>query len=338
MIIKAPTVYPTVTTYPRFANMLSLCEVLLETDKHDAFMNWYINQFINITTIRRKDNLIDVFYYDVTYEKNNFLLIKEYLASDIINSYQVFSECVKKYLSDGYAVNILLNQRFFPQRNTNDYYEHYTFIHGYDTVKDLFYISDFFSKYETVTVSTQTLNDSFNTMNYDLFERDIDNPRYDSKRAAYDVSMLKLNNTNDISYEYQPEILLLLIESWSRCDLVGDMQYGRKCFDYIIDGVLNSYIHQNFHILYDRSVALQLSVDYLTKTNKIEYNENLIKNIQMIKSKTFSARNLLLKIHYDDNELNKKNYIETIQKLYRDVHELDEDAVNCLYKLIMDNK
>ena len=96
---------------------------------------------------------------------------------------------------------------------------------------------------------------------------------------------------------YDSHLFSFLIERWLTGEKVGQHCYGSLCYTLIKNNMeANRHLDiRAFHLLYDHKVALHKTVNYLMHTKKIDYNQSLLHNTEVLKDLTYISRNLFLK-------------------------------------------
>lgn len=334
MKITVPTTTPTITSYPTYASLLSVTDLYLQSD-YEIYMNWFMLQFVN--TIYFEDTGYIIFDNVL---KENTIEYCDIIDREVYNGVQMqqfginFFDFFIEHLKNGYAIFLRINQKYIPQANKDYDFNHEVLITDYDSQKDSFAIWDFFDgrKYDCIDVSWTSLSESLQT--FALLNHP-DNPNSDktSKIIAF-----RLKESSRLETRYDFHLFSFLIERWLTGEKVGNHCYGSLCYDLIKNNIEANRLldMRTFHLLFDHKAALQKTVSYLMHTNKIDYNQSLLHNIETLKKLTFISRNLFLKYNLKgtNDDLGKQKILNNWEQL---IH-LDKETYTQLMKILTAKK
>lgn len=331
MNIKVTTVFPTITSYPTYASLLSITDLYLQTD-YEQYMNWFMLQFINTIYFEKINYII----FD-NILKENTIEYCEIIEREVYNGVWMqqkqvnFSNFFIEQLEKGYAIFIRINQKYIPQLNINEDFNHEVLITEYNSDEDCFTIWDFFNRkrYDSLKVSRVILEDtlkSFERLNHP------DSPNID--KTSKIIAFKRKKCGSDLRSRYEPRLFVFLIERWLTGDRAGDFCHGSICYDFIINNIQSIPNHLDarvFHVLYDHKIALEKTVDYLMKSGKICYDDIMLQEIDKLKDLIFTCRNVFLK-HNLQGDIESDTCKERLLRYLMQVKRLDRKVFTKLYK------
>lgn len=334
MKITVPTAIPTITSYPTYASLLSVTDLYLQSD-YEKYMNWFMLQFVN--TIYFEDTGYIIFDNVL---KENTIEYCDIIEREVYNGIQMqqfainFFDFFIEHLKNGYAIFLRINQKYIPQANKDYDFNHEVLITGYDSQKDSFTIWDFFDgrKYDCIDVSWTSLSESLQT--FTLLNHP-DNPNSDKTSK---IIVFRLKESSRLETHYDSHLFSFLIERWLTGEKVGNHCYGNLCYYLIkINIEANRLLDtRTFHLLFDHKVALHKTISYLMQTNKIDYNQCLLHNVETLKNLTCISRNLFLKykLKGTNDDLGKQKILNNWEQL---IH-LDKETYTQLMKILTAKK
>lgn len=335
-MIEVPIAEPVITSIPNYAAHLALTGVYLQTNSKETYMNWFVQQFANVMCDLKEDRKGFLLFDNVF--GGNLIHASPILRREIYNGVQMqnmgipFKNFIIERLKAGFVVYMTLNRKFIPESQIQEDNNHETLIHGYDTETDSFFVSDFYhgKKYGTIKLSGENLEKCVSTFTQ-LNRLDLVAPGADQDVHIYTFQRFDdLENQKDLNIGYEPEKYLFALERYLNAKIVGNMAYGRKCYDIQEELICsNAADMKSFHLLYDHKVALQKSVEFLMDTKKIPYQKELIEDIKKLEKMLLIFRNLFIK-----EWISGKYRSDFLCKKLTEIKDFDEIVYTNLYDTV----
>lgn len=319
------TQYPWITTYPLFANPLSI----LLTKKYTY--NYIYASFIQIISTKKNGAIS---FYDFNYRTCPFLNIHK-ISKKIINEQSNYSEAIRYFLSKGYYLYFLINPQYINVYHGKKERCHDIFVFGFDNERQLFYIADNFTgKYEQALCTYEELRNAIEylpleTEGYLGFNGCIEllsvneDMKYTSPFIERNIlrirdSLINYVTGNDAWRESSPE---MRVEPYGH----NKFLYGIDAYKFLIDNLMEKGI-SNIHfpscfLMFEHKEHFQRIIFYLEEIGHLAngklYKERVDELVKMskinvnlvIKDRIAYSRKTERKIM---NNYKKMEYIERI--------------------------
>lgn len=329
--IILPVEKPWITTYPIFANPLSILQL------YEKSHPWILNSFIQLVCNGGEA----LSFYDFNYRTCPFLTVQKIKKSTINNINSNIIDFFKILLQDQQYIYLIINPKHINVYNQKYDGRHDIFIYGYSDSKSVFYIADNFlmgkysygeCTYDELVKSILFLKNIYE--GYLGFNSCIECISYNDdenyNKYYYDVNIIRLRDSLKAYLEGK------VIEMWStqefRVARYGEksFEFGVNCYQFIHKTIeqisFNSQNHipiPSFYIIYDHKKHLLRIIQYLNKHNII--NGNIyIKKLEEICNLALNCVNLAVKYSLNKN-------IKLLDKLhlyYSEIQSLEESIVS----------
>ena len=293
------TLYPWITTYPIFANPLSILQSVQYT------YNYIYSSFIQVICCKKNGAIS---FYDFNYRYCPLLNVQK-INKDLVKELSNYIEAIKYFLDRGYCLYLLINPKYIRNYHCEEDGCHDLFVFGYDDENRLFHVADNFTgKYEQGVCSFQELENAINNLQYD-------SEGYLGFNGC--IELLSLNRDHKYTEPFFDKNILRIKDSlanyvtgyaaWNdstpemRVEPYGynKFQYGIDCYQFLIDNLVEkgiSNIHfPNYFLIFDHKKHLRRIVSYLEETGFLT-NEQLYKGKveELVKMSNINV-NLILK-------------------------------------------
>ncbi len=333
---KIPTQKPIITSYPRYANLISL------TCNDENKLTWFYENLIPLQVYHDgKENILLDFH--VGYNVMNLLKFcpvvwsKTFQRELIDRAYNDVVEFFIWLIDSGNAVYYLTRTKDIPAYNAyqgpEDSWNHDIMIHGYDREKELFYCCDFFTEaYKSVEVSFDNIRKGYYNLetknNIDWLWGVVALTSHE--KSIYD---LKIHNVIDSLNDYvtgsspikHNEIVFYALDEEAH-------SFGINVYERVISYA--QYIGENgfkadkrvFHTIYDHKQILLGMIKYLAKYGNVANGDVHEQNIISLCDMTLTVRNMILKY----NMTGDKSIISRVIDRIRTIKEFEYNAIEAL--------
>lgn len=313
------TRYPWITTYPIFANPLSILQGVQDT------YNYIYSSFIQVICCKKNGAIS---FYDFNYRYCPLFNVQK-ISKDFVKEQSNYIEAIKYFLNRGYYIYLLINPKYIQ----NYYCEvdscHDLFVFGYDDENQLFHVADNFTgKYEQGVCSFQELENAINNLPFDK-------EGYLGFNGC--VELLSLNKYNKYIEPFLGKNILRLKDSltnyvkgyaaWNdstpemRVEPYGynKFQYGIDCYQFLIDNFVErgiSDIHfPSYFLIFDHKKHLQRIISYLEETEFLINGKLYKEKIEELVKMSSINVNLILKDRIVSNKRTEEKIIENYKRM-----------------------
>ena len=322
---KIPTQKPIITSYPRYANLISL------TCNDENKLTWFYENLIPLQVYYDGKYNISVDFH-IGYNVMNLLKFcpvvwaKTYQRELINRAYDDIAEFFIQLIDSGNAVYYLTRTKDIPNYNAyqkSDYdWNHDIMIHGYDREKELFYCCDFFTEaYKSVEISFDNIRKGYYNLetknNIDWLWGVVSLTSHD--KSIYD---LKIRNVIDALNDYvtgsspvkHNEIVFYALDEDTH-------SFGINVYEKVISYA--KYIREScfkadkrvFHTIYDHKQILLGMIRYLDKCGNLTNGELHEQNIISLRDIALTVRNMMLKYNMTGDKSIIDRAIDRIRRL-----------------------
>lgn len=320
---KINLVYPFSALYPADASLLSL----ILTDQKS--LGWILNAYCNINISK------DYYLCDFTRKKKfsdcPFLECKVIDDREgILKNFSNFNEFIKHCTNNNYIIYLNVNTKYIAQYMKNDNICHNMMVYGYDEIKSLVNIADFFPnkgyKYTYDTCSINEINNAFyfykDVVEEGKFDeitllkyRSCDDYMFD--KMIYIENLKKYLNGSNIYYEYYNEVeenVKIYFKNWET------ISCGLECYDTISEMLINNshkWIIHPIQALLCHKLIIKNGLHYLQEYGHLQNHHQLFEYCSELCDDLIQIRNLYLKYFILKSKTNKNT--ETMQKLIQNI-------------------
>lgn len=330
--IRLKTQNPWITTYPLFANPLSI----LENEKYTY--NYIYSSFIQ-TICCIKDGAVS--FYDFNYRFCPFLNVQK-ISKEILKEQSTYVEAIKYFLSKGYYLYLLVNPEYIHLYCGQKKECHDLFVFGFDEEQQLFYIADNFTgKYNQGICTYRELEDAI--------------VHLPSKKEGYlgfngCIELLSLNRDTKYIKPFFKENIVRIKDSLSNYllgyggwnDACPEMrvepyghnkfQYGIDCYQFLINNFIEkgiSNIHfPSYFLVYDHKKHMLRVLSYLEEVGGLESNTVYKDKMKELVELSHVNVNLLLKDRIAHNRRTEDRIVENYKKMEFMERDLISHVVN----------
>ncbi len=325
-----PKEAPMITTYPKEANILS---ILLNYEKSYP---WIMNNFIQLTCYNNQYLDYYDFYYRncplVDYQRINKNIILD--ISDGIIPFLISS--IKK----GYYIYLAVNTKYIPAYDYDHDIPHDLFLYGYNTGKEIFYISDNFvnGKYSnSICRFTELLNaiNNFRKCDYQFrgFRDCIELLSYNfEERACFEEYRVKES--------MEDYLLCRPTKSWYVANEIWDKKetkmrtFGLDCYETIRNhiniakqtGEFENGSRRAFYLMWEHKKIMLIRLKYMQE-NGLFSNAELIDEYAQIEKSSKICLFLMLKY-----TLKKDSSI--LEHIFTTYKGIEENEISIIHKLM----
>ena len=322
--------YPWVTTYPIFANPLSI----LQSEKYTY--NYIYSSFIQVICCKKNGALS---FYDFNYKYCPLINVQR-VSKDFVKEQSNYIKSIKFFLNKGCYLYLLINPKYICNYHSKEDWCHDLFVFGYDDESRLFHIADNFTgKYEQRTCSYQELENAIENLPHD--------------REGYlgfngCIELLSLNK--DIKYiePFFEENVLRIKDSFGnyvkgygawddsspemRVEPYGynKFQYGIDCYQFLITNLLEkgiSNIHfPSYFLIFDHKKHMQRIISHLEEVGVLANGKSYREKVEELVKISNINVNLILK----DRIVSNKRTEEKIIDNYKRMESVERIMIECM--------
>lgn len=332
-----PLAQPWITTYPIFANPLSIIQ--LEKESHP----WILSSFLQLVCYGNEA----LSFYDFNYRTCPYLTVQRICKDFLYKSHIDLISFLKLVLSRQQYVYLIVNTKCISCYNVDSSYSrHDMFIYGYNESRKVFYIADNYvngkyskgeCKYDELIAAINTLeekDEGYLGMNGCIEFMSYNNDKF-YNRFYCDINLTRIKDSLKAYLESKS------FNMWSVQDFRA-LTYGEKKFTFGID--CYSFLHKSimkmerqeaipfpsFYAIYNHKMHLFRVVQFLHDMKYISNGEKHLKNlnelceiakinINLIIKYRLSTKNFLIdKIHYAYDKMEKMEKI-MIREIINDI-------------------
>lgn len=329
--------YPFITSYPPIANCLSAVST------YPRAYEWFYENYVQITAMPSTESgYVDYFtpYASRSCPWFDFWDIPCFLFQQ--NLKEKYPECLIQLLNQGYYITAVCDQFFVTpsSRYQNIHMPHTTFIFGYDTEEECFYIADFYGRYCYTKLS-------FSNMYFALSSPCAINAK------TGEFNGIQLNKLKDCKwYHFNLNRYLTNVNQFLKCDIgtkemsygfpaenfeePEEYVYGLEVFDYLIDYLIaninnctvNDIEIRGFHFLYDQSIMIEKTFTFIDQNKLLPMTDVILNRIENLKRQTLLLRNLLLKAKISTNPAIVTKCIDRISQIKENERSIYESILD----------
>ncbi|WP_059052806.1 hypothetical protein [Paenibacillus senegalimassiliensis] len=299
-----PVNEPVITSYPVFANPLSIIQ-----DNQQGW-SWIISNFIQVVCPKPDSLTLNFKNYS-----ESPILCYQHIKKSLINSrWEDIAEFIIDSIDMNNYVYMIVDQHYL---SASDAFQrlrcpHDIFIYGYDSCKKIFNVADNMKsgKYVFSTCSFDELKNAYNMLPKD---QDTIYPFNPNEGFNQSVKLLSLNAHIEYKFNINYVIKSLLdyleskltmneIHQYRESHSYGISTYADVCeYVYLLEKNQVDFDIRSFHLIYEHKKLMRMRVDFLKKTNFLKDINELIEQCQKLETETLMIRNLALKYY-----INKK--------------------------------
>lgn len=268
-----PVEYPWITTYPLFANPLS---ILLQ---YQNTYHYLYSSFIQIICCKKNGAIS---FFDFNYKYCPFINVQK-INRSIIRDFSDYLTALKYFLSKGYYLYFLINPKYIEAYRMSEDSFHDIFVYGFNDEERTFNIADNFTgKY------------SFRVCSYVELERailEID-PKFEGYLGFYGgIELLSFNSNEKYTGPFINKNILRVRDSllhyirgtgdWNssspemRVEAYGANKfvYGINSYRFLVDNLQTNGIEKlhfpSCYLIYDHKMQLSRVIEYLIQMNAL---------------------------------------------------------------------
>ena len=326
MKVVLPVCNPYITTYPIFANPLSILQ------NYPITKPWLLSSFL--LPVNNKYKALS--FYDFNYKECPFLLVEKWKKDNFVSDKDIIYFLKETVNRKAYPY-FVVNTKEIDAYKREFYLKHDFFIYGYDDIKEIFYFSDNFKngKYARGECTFKEVINSLKSLkkedeSYLGFNGCIELLSFIEKTELYEQSRTEIS-LNKIKDTLEAYCNGKNISQWSTQEYrfhYGEVNifYGIECYDFLRENIQeseNNPIHlPSFYLIYDHKMHLfrvwqhLLNSGFLRKDDAAMFNDlnKLISISNMI-------INLVLKVYFSND---KKKVIVKILKYIDQLESLEK--------------
>lgn len=332
-MVKKLKIYDTpISTYPHTADVASF----LWGD--EKIYPWLMNCFIKLFSW----DLENMDYEDFWFLDCPAILCERLNRKIIAKRWGDYLTFIKDSIDMGYYIYLIVRTNEISAYGSTNY-PHDLFIYGYDDMKEILNISDFFQgrKYSHTTTTYKEMD---NALVYEEKE-------YSCHWIFHnDIILLKANHDSELLFQssrVKSSITDYLyaaptIYTYSRLKLncteeIKNYVFGMDCYKILrnhvkqnlLSGELQEHWRQVFHLMYEHKVVMIERIKFMMSINKL-YNANIyLKAYSEIVNKALLMQNLYIKYAI---LLDKK----ILQKIEFIINDIEEKEYECLKSMLND--
>lgn len=267
-----PFTIPSIAHSPNDTYLMSI----LQTS--NLYADWVMSNFINIKIYTK--TLQENFCPRDMFRICPYIIEEEISYGSCLNETS-FIDFIEKSINGNKYIYVVLNCKYISHYKKDFDDDHNAFIYGYDNIKKIIYIADFFAgKFASKSVEYRCIEDSFqHLINVNGFGEENNYLQYNLP-----IRLLTLNQdanfTNSISLIGQG-LEEFILSKRPMIDLLGNQQennesqnciYGLECFNYLaeVDFTLRS-----IKFLYDFYTLWLLRLEYMKQKNWVSLDLNI---------------------------------------------------------------
>jgi len=300
---------PAISTFNQYASLFSLI-----SGDENAW-EWIFSNFINLQYYEEKDSEIKVLFFDKyhqSFELCPFVTTYHLPRVLMLDKFKSLRDFITYAINNSFSIYTQVDQYYLPQ---SKHYQkrkrwHEIFIYGYDTDKNLAYISDNFDQGRNVrsTCHFDDLENAFNVI-------DIDQAYYS------DIYMIRKDGG---WFDFKIGEIIYSLENYlASRGAVGTFfgpskhTYGIDCIKLMIDFTNQGKIDKrSFHLLWEHKNLMLKRLEFLASKGFLkQLNRQYIEDYKKVVQDALLARTLALKYlkKQDMKTLNQiANKLETI--------------------------
>ena len=321
------TQYPWITTYPLFANPLSILQSVQYT------YNYILSSFIQVICCKKNGAIS---FYDFNYRYCPFFNVQK-ISKSFIKEQSNYIETITYFMNKEYYLYMLVNPKYIQ----NYHYEvdgcHDLFVFGFDNERRVFHVADNFTgKYAQKTCSYQELENAIENLPHDK-------EGYLGFNGC--VELLSLNKDMKYIEPFFKDNVLRIKDSLSNYvmgygawnDSTPEMrvepygynkfQYGINCYQFLIDNLLEkgiSNIHfPSYFLIFDHKKHMQRIVSYLDEIGALANGKMYKERVEELTKISNINVNLIIK---DQIAYNRKTEEKIIQN-YKNMEVIERGMI-----------
>lgn len=330
-----PVSEPVVTSYPVFANPLSIMQ------DNEQGWSWIMSNFIQVVCPKPDSLTLNFKNYS-----ESPILCYQHIKKSLINSkWENIVEFIIDSINMDYYVYMLVDQYYL---SSSDAFQrlrhpHDIFIYGYDSSKKIFNVADNMrsGRYVFSTCSFDELEQAYMMLAKD---QDIIYPFNPDEGFNQSIKLLSLNAHMEYKFNINYVIKSLLdyleskltmneIHQYRESHSYGVSTYSDVCeYVYLLEKDLVDFDIRSFHLIYEHKKLMRIRIDFLKTTHFLKDTDMLMKQCQKLEMETLTLRNLAIKY-----SLNRKvALLAEIVKRLKVIKELDHNlGYNILDSLLV---
>lgn len=323
MIKKLPIKEPDVTVYPHHAHLLAIYNGIYNDD--DYKFVWYCTNYVQLEYCANNLDFSNAFDILPLLE-NCPWLIKDSISYNMINdNWKSIIYFIIASINQGYYIYIELNEFFISAYDNYNkkYISHTLLIYGYDDIKEIFHIADFFHEGRY----------SFQKASFDEIYKAYTNKPSDFLCGVY---LYRQQERNYLQYTYNRSVLIDNLEDYinsvnsqkrnvmlnfKRVNLQQDIKYfGIDIYDKVCYEIINSdkIDLRKLYLLKAHKKIFLLIILSLAKRNLINSEYNLYKLFQTLYNDSSIILNLGIKYNVTRKLTLKEVIVERINNIKND--------------------
>ncbi|MCY9530256.1 hypothetical protein M5X04_13105 [Paenibacillus alvei] len=335
-----PFHYPTVTTYPNHAFILSGCTA------YEQFSSFFYSGYIQLQSKNEvtKDPdsnnlLIDFYTTDIEYDHTPFIKIQRLPKMTIDKLNINIIDFIIESIEQDYYFFAFVNEQYIPGSPAYQkyYWRHMILIYGFDQDKQIFNTAGFFggNKYSVSTASFEQVEQAYYShdsscidgkdfMNHLLFYSFNKHGKYDFDIHSVHEQLQDYYYSRNTSKRHRA----------FRNPLKG--KYGLQIYDDFkihLDNVINGgrFKRHSFQLLWEHKRTMLERINYMVGHNYLTNSEQNYNNYSVLEKKTNILRMMMIKSLF-----NKDHYdIEKMIYIVDEIKDYERSALETLIESIV---